>query len=238
MPSTNTANNLIALGLPLLGSILGGPPALAIGAITLVTNALGLPSNSSAKDISNAVRQNPEDVRKLQEVEANYQAYLLSVKLQIDQAAFADSANARARELEITRATGQREWFPPALGTVVVLGFTVVLCAMVFLPPPPEGSNKRDENTNSLINILVGALTAGYSTVLGYYFGSSAGSRKKDYTIANFTPVTDDMAPLPLPAPASTPAPAPARAPLPTPVSEANLTSSAPSTLRKSWKDP
>lgn len=219
--NSESASGLLAIGLPLLGTVLGGPPALAMGAMSLVTKALNLPGNSSLQDISDTLRDNPENARKLQEVEASHQAYLLSVKLQMDQAEFADKANARAREVEATKATGRQEWFPPLLGSVVILAFSVVLCSMIFLPPPKE---KRDESTVSLINILVGALTAGYSTVLGYYFGSSAGSRNKDTTIAGFN------AALGMPAISAPPSPPiDLRTPLPTP---------EPSSLRKTWRDP
>jgi hypothetical protein len=179
------------------------------------------PSSSSVQDISNSLRDNPQGVQKLQDLEISNQAYLLSVKLQMDQAEFADKANARAREVEITKATGRQEWFPPILGVIVVSAFTVVLCSMVFLPPSKE---KRDESTTSLINILVGALTAGYSTVLGYYFGSSAGSRNKDYTIAALNTGIASSANLEN---ANRP-----------PVDPLAIATPLPSSQRKTWRDP
>jgi hypothetical protein len=218
---SDVASELMAIGLPLLGAVLGGPPGLAVGAVSLANKALGLPNSSSVKDISNTLRDNPQGVQKLQDLEISNQAYLLSVKLQMDQAEFADKANARAREVEITKATGRVEWFPPILGVIVVSAFTVVLCSMVFLPPSKE---KRDESTTSLINILVGALTAGYSTVLGYYFGSSAGSRNKDYTIAALNTNIASSATLEN---ANQP-----------PVDPLALATPLPSSQRKTWRDP
>lgn len=218
---SEVASELLAIGLPLLGAVLGGPPGLAVGAVSLANKALGLPNSSSVKDISNTLRDNPQGVQKLQDLEINNQAYLLSVKLQMDQAEFADKANARAREVEIAKATGRVAWFPPILGFIVVSAFTVVLCSMVFLPPSKE---KRDESTTSLINILVGALTAGYSTVLGYYFGSSAGSRNKDYTIAALNTEIASSATL-------------ENATQP-PVDPLARASPLPASQRKTWRDP
>lgn len=179
--------DLVKIGVPLLGSVLGGPPGLAVGAIGLVTRALGLADNASLKDIATAIQTNPDAALKLRELEVNYQQYLASVRLQMDQAEYADRASARAREVEITRATGQRELYPTYLGSFVVLAFTFLLCILIFYPPKIDRNNENYQNYQSLINILIGALTAGFSTVLGYYFGSSAGSRSKDDTIANLS---------------------------------------------------
>lgn len=199
---------LVSIGAPLLGSVLGGPPGLALGAMSLVTDALGIPINSSVQDITKEIQDNPEVAFRLRELELNHKQYLLSLKLQMDQAEYADRADARSRELAMTKATGSRDWFASGLGVFVVLGFTVVLCFMIF--KPTKSVEKRDPASSALINILVGALTAGYSTVLSYYFGSSAGSKNKDGTIALLTQSTESLdtpletspvLPLPLPAP-------------------------------------
>lgn len=218
-----TINDLVALGAPLLASVLGGPPALAIGVMSLVTKALGLPSNASVEDVTKEIKAKPEMVEKLKEIETGYQQYLLSVRLQMDQAEYADRANAREREVDMAKAMGVRDWYPPVLGTIVIMAFTVVLCTMIFVPP----REKRDEGTMSLVNILVGALTAGYSTVLGYYFGSSAGSRTKDFTIAKFNSELPESSPIAL---GSFPPPLP-------PDSSPAAQSLSPSSQRKSWRD-
>ncbi len=177
-------DDLVRIGAPLLVSVLGGPPGLAAGAISLVTKVLGISSNSSLEDIAKEVQKNPEATAKLRELEVTYQQYLASVRLQMDQAEYADRASARSREVDITKATGNRDWYPSALGTFVVLAFTVIIGLLILAP-----SKKGEENPNqSLINVLVGALAAGYSSVLGYYFGSSAGSRNKDqYIFSNLS---------------------------------------------------
>ncbi len=191
-----TLNQLVTIGAPLLGSVLAGPPGLAIGAVSLVTQAMGLPNDSSEEAIVKEIKVNPEAAIKLNELESNYQQYLISVRLQMDQAEYADRAGARSREVDIAKATGKRDWYPPVIGTLVILSFTVILCTLVYNPNPKT----QDDNTKSLINILVGALTAGYSTVLGYYFGSSAGSRNKDNTIASLTSSSSQpVMPTPLP---------------------------------------
>jgi GH24 family phage-related lysozyme (muramidase) len=177
-------DHLASIGVPLLASVLGGPPGLAVGAISLVTKALGMSDNSSVDDIVKKTQVDPDTVVKLRGLEVSYQQYLASVRLQMDQAEYADRANARSREVDITKVTGKKDWYPSVLGSIVVLGFTLIICALIYYPP--DKSNKKQDYT-SLINVLVGALAAGYSTVLGYYFGSSSGSRSKDQVVANLS---------------------------------------------------
>ncbi len=179
-----TLDQLVAIGAPLLTAVLGGPPSLAIGAISLANEALGLPRNSSVQDLALEVQSNPGAASKLRDLETSYQQYLISVRLQMDQAEYADRANARAREVAISKATGKWDWYASLLGFFVIISFTLILGKMILSPPR---SSDSDENTKGLINILVGTLTAGYSTVLAYYFGSSAGSRNKDNTIASLS---------------------------------------------------
>jgi hypothetical protein len=212
------------IGVPLLGAVVSGPLDLGAGAIGLLTKVLGLADNSSREDIANAIQANPEAVLKLKQLENDYQQYLISVRLQMDQAEYADRANARSREVEITRATGKRDWYPSILGAFVVLAFTILLCTLIFHPPERVRTDDPGyasyQTQQSLINILIGALTAGFSTVLGYYFGSSVGSRSKDNTIAT---LSSDAAERP-----STPT----RPPLVTP-----LTLPSGSVPRTSWRD-
>ncbi|MBW4522186.1 MAG: hypothetical protein KME16_21215 [Scytolyngbya sp. HA4215-MV1] len=200
-------DDLVKIGVPLLASVLGGPPRFAAGAIGLVTRILGLANNSSLKDIAKEIQTNPDAALKLRELEVNYQQYLASVRLQMDQAEYADRASARSREVEITKATGRRDWYVSVLGTSVVLAFAVVLGIMIINPTPKQ---KRDPYTDSLMNILIGALTAGFSTVLGYYFGSSAGSRNKDDTIANLSADVTESPNIPTPLLPIVPPPLPA----------------------------
>jgi len=71
------------------------------------------------------------------------------------------------------------------LGSLIVTGFFFTLIASIIL--------KQGQDT---INLMLGALIAAFSTVVGYFFGSSQSSAKKDETISNIatsstnTPIT------------------------------------------------
>ena len=61
---------------------------------------------------------------------------------------------------------------PKALGLFITAGFFGLLAYLLKFEPP---AGSRD-----LINILFGALSTAWIGVVSYYFGSSAGSTRKD----------------------------------------------------------
>jgi hypothetical protein len=69
-----------------------------------------------------------------------------------------------------------------ALAAAVVIGFFVLLI-LLFWP-----ANAADRELASARLMMLGALIAGFSTVLGYYFGSTSGSAAKTQLLANSTP--------------------------------------------------
>ena len=69
-----------------------------------------------------------------------------------------------------------KDIFQYGLGALIVIGFFVLLYLLVSKTVP-------DVNKD-LLNLIVGALIGSFSTIVGYFFGSSAGSAKKDEIIA------------------------------------------------------
>lgn len=67
------------------------------------------------------------------------------------------------------------------LAAVVVCGFFCLLAFLVLKPIP--------EINRDMLNLAVGALLGSFSTVIGYFFGSSAGSQEKTNIIAKSQPV-------------------------------------------------
>lgn len=118
--------------------------------------------------------------------------------------------NARAQQLALVDARNPIAWAPALLSAVVTVGFFLIFFAFLLLkgnleapsmPRIPEGQEwalLSDDQKAALlrppsdfvvqiINILVGTLAAGFSTVLSYWLGSSLGSRSKDRQIAAAT---------------------------------------------------
>jgi len=149
---------LLKKGLPLLGSIVTGGASDRI--INLVKGATGI-LDDDPEAIEQQLSDHPELLVKLKELEET-QSYL------------GDVQDARRREIQVTNATGRRDWLFLALAIIVVVGFfTLVMMAVI-------GSfNGKTFSTNGAINQLFGALVAGFTMVLSYFFGSSKGSADK-----------------------------------------------------------
>lgn len=64
-----------------------------------------------------------------------------------------------------------KEGLPVFLALVVILGFMGLLCVLAF-HEVPGGSH-------DILMESIGGLSAAFGLVVGYYFGSSAGSAKK-----------------------------------------------------------
>ena len=70
------------------------------------------------------------------------------------------------------------EWGAPVVATVV----TVAFCVLTFY-----SAWHGIAADNQVLSQLVGALTIAFGNVVGYYLGSSVGSKNKDGVIAQLT---------------------------------------------------
>jgi heme O synthase-like polyprenyltransferase len=58
------------------------------------------------------------------------------------------------------------------LGGLIVIGFFSLLYLLIFTPIPI--------NNIDIMNIVIGALIGSFTTVVGYFYGSSLGSKEKN----------------------------------------------------------
>ena len=124
------------------------------------------------------------------------------------------SARSGLQALATTNST--IAWTAPTISYLVIGGFFAFLFVLVWLYWGKPADNQNNFIVQ-IINIAVGALTAAFATVVNFWLGSSAGSRKKDdanlslqqaqaqTTSANMKSLQDKIAPQPQPQ-----APAPA----------------------------
>lgn len=93
---------------------------------------------------------------------------------------FKDVAGARDREIQIAtsdKAPLLNKLITPLLAITVLL-LTFVLFGIVMFDPTPVESTRKD-----LLVYVLGVLSAISSQIVGYYFGSSVGSKEKQETI-------------------------------------------------------
>ena len=92
-------------------------------------------------------------------------------KLDIDLAQIdaGDRDSARQREVQLKDKT------PMILAAVVCLGFFATLIGLMMYGLPPKGQDA--------VLILLGALSAAFTAIVNYYYGSSSGSKAKEQII-------------------------------------------------------
>jgi len=73
-----------------------------------------------------------------------------------------------------------KDIFQYILGALIVAGFFVLLYLLISTEVPDKNSN--------VLNLVVGSLIGSFSTIVGYFYGSSKGSSEKNDMLLNSTP--------------------------------------------------
>lgn len=164
---------------PWLATALGGPAAgLAIGALCKVAGlepslenaqkaALAAAEGSLTGEQFLALRQS-EDTFRLKMQEMGYKQIV-----DLEEIGFKDRDSARNREIQTKDLT------PRIMAYGVTVGFFGLMIFMMKWDVP--AANK------DMLNIMLGALGGAWVSIISYYFGSSAGSAKKDETISKMS---------------------------------------------------
>ncbi len=162
---------------PWLATALGGPAAgLAIGALCKVA---GLePSLENAQKAALQAAEGSltgEQFLALRQSEAAFKLHMAELGYKqiadLEEISFKDRDSARNREIQTKDMT------PRILAYGVTVGFFGLLGYMLKFDIPPTNKD--------MLNIMLGALGGAWVSIIAYYFGSSAGSAKKDDTINN-----------------------------------------------------
>ena len=152
---------------PLLGGALGGPLGGMVG--KMVQKALGVDSDSAALTI---LESNPDSLLKLKQIEADLEVRMEELGITEEQihADDRDSARALAKEKGIT---------PQVIMSIVyTIGYFVVVFMFMAnkIQVPPEHS--------VMFGGLLGVLSASQIQIMNFWFGSSAGSKRKTEVMA------------------------------------------------------
>jgi hypothetical protein len=163
--------SLAKIGLPLLGTILPIPGGAALG--TALAAAIGADS-STPEDIMQALTSNADAMQKAKEFQITHTETMLKLHqdhtLAIYKAEVEDRASARTMQI------GTKALTVPVLAYIVVGSFVAMVGSTLL------GYSRVD---SALAGTLVGYLSAKCEQVIGFYFGSSAGSQQKDILLAN-----------------------------------------------------
>jgi lysozyme family protein len=95
------------------------------------------------------------------------------------QEALSNTQSARSGLQALATTNSTIAWTAPTISYLVIFGFFAFLFVLVWLYWGKTADNQNNFIVQ-IINIAVGALTAAFATVVNFWLGSSAGSRKKD----------------------------------------------------------
>ena len=158
---------------PTIATAIGGP--LGGMAMKVVAEVLGLPADSSEKDVSRAMAAaTPEQLLALKQADQDFAVRMRELDIDLEKIAASDRDSARRREAQV------RDWMPRVLAFVVVAGFM----ATVFLVLLGYVDGMKDPLMATTVGTLIGFVSAKCEQVVAYYFGSSSSSQQKTQLLA------------------------------------------------------
>jgi len=149
---------------PILGGSLGGSYGAMAG--KWLAGKLGVEES----DLENAVlNANPDTLFKIKELDATFKVDMARLGLDEKKLHAEDRASARVM------ATGTTLAPQMVISSIFMVGFVLIL---VFVFNKEEG---LPDGIKDMANYLLGILSAGIVQIMNFFFGSSAGSKEKNF---------------------------------------------------------
>ena len=146
--------NLISTIAPALGSALGSP--LGGAAVSMIAEKLGVPNNQKA--VEKAIQQaTPEQLLELKKAEKDFEVKMKELEVDVFKLETQDVQNARK--------TFASDWTSKFMGLLVICGFLGYIFLVTLQPP--------EQNSEALINLVLGYLGGLASAIISFYFGAS-----------------------------------------------------------------
>jgi hypothetical protein len=152
--------NMVGALAPTLGSALGGP--LGGQAASVIAGVLGC--KSDPKSINQAIQAaTPEQMLELKKAEQNFELQMKELEVDVFKLEVADKQDARG--------AFSKDWTARIIGIAVVGGFMGYIFLVTLQPP--------EQNSEALINLVLGYLGGLASAIISFYFGASNTPDKK-----------------------------------------------------------
>ena len=146
--------NIVGAVAPTLGTALAGP--MGGMAAKMIAEVLGVPNTSKA--IEKAVAEaTPEQLLELKKAEQAFELQMKELDVDVFKLETADIQDARGRF--------SKDWTARIMGIVVVGGFMGYIFLVTLQPP--------EQNSEALINLVLGYLGGLASAIISFYFGAS-----------------------------------------------------------------
>ena len=151
---------------PALATAVAGP--LGGAAVKMIAGKLGVDADEAS--IISHLQNNPQDAAKLAEI-----------RLEEIRAHYAEMDSARQREIAVASSSNVpmlNKLVTPVLALGVV-GLSFILFAILIFVDVQD-------NAKDILIYILGVLSAAVTQILGYYFGSSQGSKDKEDKLKGF----------------------------------------------------
>ena len=155
----NLLKNVVGAVAPTLGTALGGP--MGGMAANMIAEVLGVPNNP--KSIEKAIAEaTPEQMLELKKAEQQFEVQMKELDVDIFKLETQDAQDARKNF--------SKDWTARIMGIATVGGFLGYIFLVTLQPP--------EQNSEALINLVLGYLGGLASAVISFYFGASNTSNK------------------------------------------------------------
>ena len=154
MAIKNLLKNVVGAVAPTLGTALGGP--MGGMAANLIAETLGVPNNP--KSIEKALNEaTPEQMLELKKAEQEFEIQMKELDV--------DVFKLEAQEKQDARKHFSKDWTTRIMGIATLGGFLGYIFLVTLQPP--------EQNSEALINLVLGYLGGLASAVISFYFGAS-----------------------------------------------------------------
>jgi hypothetical protein len=154
---------------PTIATALGGP--LAGLAVDAISKAVGIDPKDVTKTISEG-KLTADQIAQIKTAELAMAARAQELGLDFEKIAVDDRKS--AREMQIST----QSWIPGGMAIIVTCGFFGILIGLM---------TDHFKTTDALM-LMLGSLGTAWTGIIAFYFGSSAGSQKKDELLHQSSP--------------------------------------------------
>ena len=146
--------NIVGAVAPTLGTAIGGP--MGGMAANMIADVLGVPNDQKSieKAIQNAT---PEQMLELKKAEQQFEVQMKELEVDVFKLETQDKQNARGMF--------SKDWTARIIG-IATIGGLLGYIFLVTLQPP-------EQNSEALINLVLGYLGGLASAIISFYFGAS-----------------------------------------------------------------
>jgi hypothetical protein len=146
--------NIVGAVAPTLGTALGGP--MGGMAANMIAEVLGVPNTPKA--IEKAIAEaTPEQMLELKKAEQDFEVQMKELDVDVFKLETQDKQDARGKF--------GKDWTARIMGIATVGGFLGYIFMVTIQPP--------EQNSEALINLVLGYLGGLASAVISFYFGAS-----------------------------------------------------------------